>query len=445
MWNEAPRLGLVAVYAPLEVGWQDAPRLIAEAESALSGLDVDLKPYHKPVFDTATALDAASALVHAKVDAVVWLAATWAFDSVALEFLRVCHVPLLAWGVPGVESGSLCGSQQLVEVLTELGMPRGFVHAPVDSPQAHRAIVDFARAAAATQRLKRARFGMLGHRTVGMTEVTFHEYDLVEQFGSLVYYQGIDALRGAMDGIDSGDAAQVWTAFKARCGKCHVDDACGVTAMQCHEALRAWIERDRLHGVAVGCYPDLMGIVCLGCGLLAEQGIVTSCEGDMNSLVLTAAMHAMSGRPVHNTDLLHVGHEDNTCTLSHCGNSALSLAAAPADIALDHVRLMDRGVVSLYPGAPGRVTMANLCGRKGSYRLAVYTGEAVPTDMVFPGIPVKVRLDVSVDDFLRETARHGAGHHWMIAYADLGAALRSFAQMTSLKVADVQGQYPRGR
>jgi L-arabinose isomerase len=435
VWKAKPNVGLVVAYAPLEVGWDISSALLDEARKTFAALPLEVHAAPEPVSDPATALAAAEGLSRANIEAVVWLAATWSFDSTALEFLRACPVPLLAWGLPGMETGSLCGSQQLVSVLRELGRPCGFVHGALDDPAAHAAVLDFARASAAARRLSKARFGMLGHRTAGMTEVTFQEYDLFEQFGALVYYKGIDRLRDEMNAVPEADAAKLWREVKGRCGRCNVEDACGITAMRCYRALRDWVNPGSagLGGIAVGCYPDLMGIVCLACGLLAEEGIATSCEGDINSLVLTAAMQVMSGRPIHNTDLLFADAKENTCTFSHCGNSAISLAERKEDIRLEHVRLMDQGVVSLYPGAPGRVTLANLCGRKGSYRLACYTGEAVPTEMVFPGIPVKVRLDVPVEAFLRDTALFGAGHHWMIACGDISAALSGFARLTHLK------------
>lgn len=433
MWNVKPRIGLVITYAPLEVGWELAESLICKAEKTLAPLPLETIAFPKPVFDLSTSLEAADTLAKAEVDCVVWMAATWAFDSMALEFLRRCPVPLLAWGRPGMEIGSLCGSQQLIEVLTELDRPCGFVHGEIDDPNAHANLLAFGRASAAFQRLRQARFGMLGHRTVGMTEVTFHEYDLFEQFGTAVYYRGADRLLDDMQKADPSKASTLWTSLKQRCGQCSVADECGQTAMRCYLALKDWISKDQLHGVAVGCYPDLMGIVCLACGLLAEEGIVTSCEGDMNSLVLTAVMQLMSTRPIHNTDLLFADRDENACTMSHCGNSAISLAAAGRDVALEHVRLMDQGVVSLYTAAPGRVTIANLCGRKGTYRLTCCTGEAVPTGMVFPGIPVKVKLDAPMDAFLHETAAFGTGHHWIVAYGDLGDALRIFARFADLK------------
>ena len=46
----------------------------------------------------------------------------------------------------------------------------------------------------------------------------------------------------------------------------------------------------------------------------------------------------------------------------------------------------------LFPGKPGPVTLVNLVGRRGTYRMGVAYGQAVPTGMVFPGNPTKVVL-----------------------------------------------------
>jgi L-arabinose isomerase len=217
-----------------------------------------------------------------------------------------------------------------------------------------------------------------------------------------------------------------------------VDDAVGVRSIKCYYALMEWIEENGLAGVAMGCYPDLMGEVCLACGLLAEEDIVTSCEGDMNSLLLSYAMHHIGDGCVHNTDLLDVDASDRTTVLSHCGNSAISLAGSKDDVTLDSVRLMGQGVVSLYPARPGEVTMANLCGKMDSYRLTYTVGRAVEAEMVFPGIPVKVELGCSIKSFLERTADFGTGHHWMIVYGDMSRQLEYFCSMTGLDVLRIE-------
>jgi L-fucose isomerase-like protein len=428
-----PRVGLVVTYAPLEVGWEQAPRLLEEGRKRLSQLSLEIVAVESPVYDLATGAKAAELFARMDVDVICWIAATWSYDHVPVDMVGKVRVPLIAWGLPGVETGSLCGSQQLISVLTEVGHRRKFVFGKLDDEDVLREVLEFAQVAAMVRRLKTVRLGMLGHRTIGMTEVAFHEYDMRDVFGPIVTYLSTDALLKRRDEIADTEAESLWRKVRERASKCKVADADGLRSTKSYMVLKQWIETDGLAGVAAGCYPDLMGEVCLACGLLAEEDIVTSCEGDMNSLILTYMMHHIGSAPVHNTDLLDVNESDRTSILSHCGNSAISLAGTRDDVVLDSVRLMGKGVVSLYPARPGKVTMANLCGQKGSYRLTYCVGQAVKAEMVFPGIPVKVQLPCSIRAFLEQTADFGTGHHWMVGYGNMSGQLRTVCRFLGIK------------
>ena len=76
--------------------------------------------------------------------------------------------------------------------------------------------------------------------------------------------------------------------------------------------------------------------------------------------------------------------------------------------------------------------MANLCGRKDTYRVTWLVAEAVEATLVFPGIPVKVKLPCSVKEFLDATADFGTGHHWMICYGDISRQLGDISQMLGI-------------
>ncbi|MBN2375129.1 MAG: hypothetical protein JXD22_01915 [Sedimentisphaerales bacterium] len=432
-----PRIGLVVSYAPLEVGYENAPDILSLAGKQLSKLPVEIVPVESAVYDITSGVKASELFRTSDVDVICWIAATWSYDHVPVDVINNVNVPLVAWGLPGVETGSLCSSQQLISVLTELNHPRKFVFGELTNDQAQKDLLEFSQAGSVTNRLKKTRLGMLGHRTIGMTEVAFHEYDVKNIFGPIVVYLSIDELLRRREKADEKLAKQAWDKLKSRSGKCKVADEDGIRSMKCFLALQQWVAENNLAGVAVGCYPDLMGEVCLACGLLAEEDIVTACEGDMNSLILSYFMHHIGSSPLHNTDLLDVDNTNDTCVLSHCGNSAVSLAGNKDDITLDSVRLMGQGAVSLYPGRPGEVTMANLCGKKDSYRLTYAVGEAVETEMVFPGIPVKVKLPCSIKAFLEQTAEVGTGHHWMIAYGNLSRQLEYVCKIINIKSVEV--------
>lgn len=181
------------------------------------------------------------------------------------------------------------------------------------------------------------------------------------------------------------------------------------------------------------CYPELMGEVCLAYSLLSEQGIPCSCEGDVNSLVSMLVLYLLTETPVHNTDLLTPYEEENSILFSHCGSGGFSLAENSKLISLSPVRLANRGVCVLFPARAGEVTLVNLVGRRGTYRMCIVEGEALPTKMLFAGNPVKVKLPIPVKEFLQIIADNGFGHHWMIGYGNVKEEIEMFCRLVGLR------------
>jgi L-fucose isomerase-like protein len=203
----------------------------------------------------------------------------------------------------------------------------------------------------------------------------------------------------------------------------------GIESLQVAHALRATVAELGLSAVSIGCYPHLMGKVCLAASLLGEEGVPVACEGDVNAALGMLMLTRLTGQPVHNTDLLDPVPAENAVVFSHCGSGGFSLAESPAQITLGPVRLMERGLCCLFPARPGPVTLLNIVPSLGGYRMAVLHGEAIPTDMVFPGNPLRVRFKEDYRALLTWIAGQGLGHHWMAAYGDLRRPLTDLAGM----------------
>jgi L-fucose isomerase-like protein len=328
----------------------------------------------------------------------------------------------------------MCGSQQLGYVLRELGHPSRFVFGDAGDTAIRDRVLKFARAATLAQALRKTRLGLIGYRVPGMTEVTFDELELKSLLGPRVVHLGVNALEEAIEGVDEKQARELWDRASPRFGKVSVPDSDLLGSLKATIALREWCGEHLLAGAAVACYPELMGRVCLAASVLADEGIVIGCEGDMNSTAAMLILSRLTGEPVHNTDPLGVDREENSIVFSHCGSGSPSLAESRDKIELGHVRLAGEGCCVLFPGKPGRVTLVNLVGRKGTYRMGVFTGLAVPTKMVFAGNPTKIVLDGGVDRFLEVVAREGLGHHWMVGYGDVTGELRELADLVGLEL-----------
>jgi L-fucose isomerase-like protein len=428
-----PALGLTVVSSPLEVGAEQASALLKQAREVLSQIGV--RPVAPAVVSDASAARKAGASF-GDVDALCVIAATWFEDYLVQDVLAAMgdSAPVIAWGLPGLHTGSLCGTQQLCCVLKELGYTYRFVYGELEDEATQARVLAVSQAAAARRTLRRTRVGRIGSRLPGMTEVAVDEVALRAVLGPRLIERPLDWLTSRAEAADGKEAEEIWARASGNAGSVGVPDSAGLLASRYYLALREFLRAEEISAFTVECYPQLMGQVCLPIALLAEEDVVGACEGDVNSAVGMRLLSWFSGGPVHNTDLLADDPKENTIIFSHCGSGAFCLASSQDEVVLDSCRLMDTGVTVQYPGRPGRVTGVNLVGPSGDYRLGLFGGDAVPTELVFPGNPLKVRLDVPVPDFLEEVAEAGLGHHWMIGEGDAIPAFLEFGRLTGIPV-----------
>lgn len=437
MKHRRVRLGLAVVASPLEVGAGEAPMLLERLRAALGELDkgrLEVLPSPQLVMNPAMAVAAGRFFYDQRVDALCIVAASWFEDYLVLDMLEECSTPIIAWARPGMETGSLCGMQQLGFMLRALGHPYCVLFDDVGSRPSLERAWRFALAAAVKGQLRRARLGFLGYRVEGMTEITGHELAMKKVFGArIAHIDTVSFLERAVHVPREGLAAR-WAALEREVGRVQVSEDDGVASLQVYEALKTVIEEGGLAGVAIGCYPHLMGEVCLAASLLGEEGMPIGCEGDINGLLGMLILTRMTGQPVHNTDLLDPIPAHNSIVYSHCGSGGFSLAADRSQITLAPVRLMNQGLCCLFTARPGTCTLINLVPTLAGYRLAVLYGEALETTMIFPGNPLEVRFRSDYRDILAWIVDEGLGHHWMAAYGDLRPVLSDLCAMLGVEI-----------
>jgi len=188
---------------------------------------------------------------------------TWSSDYLVLDILEEVNVPIITWGLPGIRKGSLCGVQQLDCVLTELRKPYKFIYGSVEEKEPYEKIERYAIASALRRFLRRARLGLVGYRVRGMTEVTFDELELKSLFGLRVVHFGLNELNDEMGKVHDEEAKKIWGEVKRKVGKVNVDEKEGLDSVKAYLVLKGWTKREDLSGLAVECYPNFMGQVCL--------------------------------------------------------------------------------------------------------------------------------------------------------------------------------------
>lgn len=430
MVSLAPRIGVGALFSPMEVGADRAPQAAEDLGRFLAGQGCEVVNAGA-IGDAGAATAAGRRLAEAHVDALALVSASWYEDYLAIDLLEECDRPVLLWALPGMETGALCGHQQLTCLLKQLGQPYANVFGPIGAPEtpagAQRALA-FLRGAALHRRLRRARIGLAGLRTRGMTEVAAAEIALKKTLGPrLVPVDMVGLLQRARQAARA-DAEPVWQRARQAAGAVSVADAAGLEAAGVYLAIRDVVQREGLAAFAFGCYPDYMGCACLAASLLADEGVPVGCEGDANGAVAMYMLHLLTGQPTHNTDWLDP-LPDGSVVFTHCGSGSYTLAERRADIVLAPVRLACAGVCSLFPARPGAVTLVNLMPAGAGYQLAVMEGEALPTGMVFPGNPLRVQFQPSTAAIIDWIHDQGIGHHWMAGYGHVAGELQALARI----------------
>ncbi len=426
-------IAAVGLGHPFEIGFDEAPALLDTTVKTLCERGVDCRSVGVVMHDLATVKEAADRLSEMEADVLMICIATWSEDHHLLDLLSYVNKPVILRAYPAFDTGSLCCAHQIGAVFTDIGKGYEFIYGNADDGACADEAVKIATAYALVNCMSHVRMGALGGRVKGMTEIAYDEFSIKEKLGARVVNLDEKEMTEKVAAISDEEAAAILESKKDMLACCRVLSSreSMLESAKYYGALRALVEEYDLQALSVKCYTTYMGKVCLAYSILAEEGIVASCEGDVTNALTMKMLYELSGKPVNNTDLLYLDEKKNTILFAHCGSSGFSIAGG--EIELAPVRLAESGVCSRFVAMPGKVTAVNICGHGEKFRMAVMVGDAIPCGMEFPGNPVVIRFEKSVDDINKEIMKNGIGHHWMVAYGDFAEELESFCRIQNMK------------
>lgn len=430
-------IAAVGLGHPFEVGFNEADALLNTTADTLKAQGIDCTNVGVVMHDLDTVKQAAERLGNIEADVLLICIATWSEDHHLLDLLSYVDKPIILRAYPAVDTGSLCCAHQIGAVFTDIGKGYEFVYGDADNVACATKTKDIATAYALKTCMGRVRMGAIGGRVKGMTEIAYDEFSIKQKLGSRIVNIDEKELTQKVAEITDEEALALLEEKKEMLSPCKVlsTKESMIESMKFYGAMKALVEEYDLAALSVKCYTTYMGKVCLGYSILAEEGIVASCEGDVTNALTMKIVYELSGQPVNNTDLLYLDEEKNTILFAHCGSSGFSIAGS--EIELAPVRLAESGVCSRFIPKTGTVTAVNICGHGEQFRMAVMTGEAVPCGMEFPGNPTVIRFEKPVEQINQEIMANGIGHHWMVGYGDFRNELRNFCKIQGIKYYEI--------
>lgn len=94
-----------------------------------------------------------------------------------------------------------------------------------------------------------------------------------------------------------------------------------IAALNVYGALKRLVDKYNLNGLTVRCF-DLLNTVhttsCVALALLNAQGIHSSCEGDVPSLLSMAIIKELTGKPAFQANPSVIDPQRNTVVFAHC-------------------------------------------------------------------------------------------------------------------------------
>jgi L-fucose isomerase-like protein len=427
-----PKVGSYAVYEPPEEGWENWEAQSAQINSALAKAGVQIIPAQEAVKDLASCQRVMNFFASQNVDMLHALIVSWSFDHYTVEIQQKVEKPVLIRAIPGIRTGSVVGSMQLNCVLSDIEVPHRMLYGEIEDENTIADSVTYAKACAIQNKLRGARMAVIGRRTEGMTPTAVDEVEILRLFGTRLLNYGLDEIQEMANAIAAGDAEVAWSRISSGAAKVMSKTEHGLSTARNYLLFKKMTDELGLSAITIGSYPKCQGTMCVPIAWLNEEGIPTGCEGDVNSTLCMLMLSMLSNDPVHFGEMLAFDEKHNALVTSHCGCGSPSLADTHG-YSLQPVRLANNGVCIRYAAKPGPVTYVNLVGRKGNYRLCAIEGEAVRTEMVFEGNPLRFELKSPLKKVWETANEHGLGHHWMTAYGHVASVLVEFCQLAGIR------------
>ena len=387
------------------------------------------------------AIEAARKILHQNLSGAIIVLATWVECNVVMSAIKELRgLPILFWAFPletvgGIResTGSYVSGTMISGPVQRLGLKSQVLLGSWKDPKTLKSVESFLRAACAVNTLFYSKIGLFGYTSMSIYTGTFDHVLMRYLIGPEVEQMDAYSLIRAAEALPP---EQVQAAIAKLTGSVPIMEDVKehklYKTMGLYVALKNFCREKEWAAVNVKCQYEFSKeyrvVPCVALSMLADEGVVTSCEGDMLVTVSQMILNAITGQPSTYGDSL--SQEGNVIKFSPCGFMPFSMAAPGARVQkfLEHPGFSGIQVCGVM--RPERVTFLRLVEDVGSYHLLYGTGQGLPTEPRGGCMPA---LDVELDGDANELCKHYAGQHYALAYGDWADELESFARLMGIK------------
>jgi L-fucose isomerase-like protein len=432
-------------FAKINFDFELACHLTSQFRLALVQRGYTVLENGKMITSADEARAAARELENQAVDLVLVFQSTFCDNNMILEVHEILDAPVFFWAVPEERTGgrlrlnSLCGVNLGSHALHRIGVRSFFVLAEIGDEEAFGTLGAVARAGSVLRRLKNTKLGLVGNRPDGMDTCIIDEEQLAHTFGVQVQHFDLQVFFERVRSIPDSEITPVRDGLRKKLKNLDAMDQVPLNkTLATYLALQKTVAEEKLGGLAVRCWPEFFtDLGCSACGALSmtiNDGVSSSCEGDILGTIGQMILQWLSGEPAFGVDIVSVDKKEDTVALWHCGHAPLCMAdPAGEPEAIVH---LNRRIPLLLQFAlkPGPVTIARFSQANRDLQLVVGKGEMLSAPRPFAGTSGTLRFDLPAARVLDIWMEEGLEHHLSFTYGNYEAELLAVAKMLKLPV-----------
>lgn len=367
------------------------------------------------------------------VSAVVVLFTTFPVGAIIPVIAKELNVPAVFLATPEEPKAdkmwtqnSFCGANMAVHTYRKLGKKFTFAFGTAD--QAATLLKKPLSILKCVSDLASSKVGLVGGRVPGFYTSNCDELRLRAAMGTEVEIIDLLEIVDTANKLSDAESRQGMEAVRKTAACCCEKVEKELPAAgKMYKAFLKTAQKYAVNAYAVRCWPewsDIFGIApCSTIGMLNNDRIPTSCEGDVLGAVLMKIQASLTGGIPFFADLISFDYAQNTAVLWHCGAAPSAICRKFEETTLSQHFRVDggnkKGLTNEFSLKPGPVTLAQLDEDGDGYRMLIAKGTALDTEPFIRGNPLNVKFDCSIEKLIGTIMCEGFKHHYTMVHADI--------------------------
>jgi L-fucose isomerase-like protein len=432
------RIGFVNLVLSFLKGQDKAVELSREIIDYLEKeLDIEVIEFLKPVAQRPQAIQAWMRFKAENVDAVILFNGTFNTGELTAEIIRNLNCLFVLWGLGELAletkdfSGSMVAVMAAGTIFKNFDKEFTFIYGAIKQEETRKRVHIFVNTIRAIAYLKEATVAVIGMRPDGFQISGADELAMKELLGTEMMNISTYTFSKIVKGINEKEVDSD-IEIQKEIFDINPNDLPGVRGTsRIYLALKKIVKENNIQAYAPECWPEFRDVdetpFCPANSRMTTEGIMASCECDIDGALTMMLGYALTGNSVFFADFVNFIEDNNTILFWHCGNAPYDLATSKPVCQKIFGGLSTSCVLK-----SGVVTVYRLNSIKGQFMLHVGRGNAIEAEPVLKGSNIFIKMNSGNREFVESLLENGIPHHNAIVYGDITEELKEFSKLMGI-------------